>query len=83
MSNVVAFAPRRREAEQQQESPCLEFVELRLRMEDCAIEMTLHDKGGDACVLTYVINAASPDSFDLNLLRDAWSRWRDCSGFAS
>lgn len=70
--NVIAFAPR------PQPVPQLEFVELRLRSEDCAIEMTVHDELGNRIVLGYTITS-KPEDFDIARLREAWAGWRGCS----
>jgi hypothetical protein len=76
-TNVIVFEPRRPEA------PTVQFVELRLS-DDFSIEMLLHGDAGDVVArLEYRLAAKSPENFDLDLLREAWSRWRGFSEVAS
>jgi hypothetical protein len=52
------------------------FVELRLG-DDFSIEMRLHDSTGVIGTLEYALTVKSPEDFDLDVLREAWDRWRD------
>lgn len=70
-ANVVALVPRRREA------PTL-FVDLRLG-DDFSIEMRLHDSTGVVGTLEYSLAVKAPEDFDLDVLREAWARWREQS----
>jgi hypothetical protein len=75
--NVVAFKPPRREV------LALADVELRLG-DDFSIEMRLCGDAGDVvAVLEYSLTAKSPETFDLDVLREAWVRWRQGNGVAS
>jgi hypothetical protein len=62
--------------------PALTCVELRLNDEDCGLEMTAADEDGNLFLLRYSL-ASAPAAFDLDLLRQAWARWRDTSAAAS
>ena len=70
-AKVVTLVPRRREA------PTL-FVDLHLG-DDFSIEMRLHDSTGVVGTLEYALTSKSPDTFDLDVLRANWERWRDSS----
>jgi hypothetical protein len=59
----------------------LECVELRLS-DDFSIEMILRDSAGDIVVVLEYALTYRPESFDLDLLRAAWDRWRDSSSIA-
>jgi len=54
----------------------LRFCELRLDYDDCSIMMTLHDDDGNVVTLEYGLLAKTPETFDLDLLREAWDNWR-------
>lgn len=71
--NIVPFAPRRVPLELP-----LDFVELRLS-EDCSIQMTLYDQERNVVAALEFTLSFKPEDFDLDLLRAAWSRWRDCA----
>ena len=79
VDNVVLFAPRA----QPVAVPRLEFVSLRLVSANCGIVMEVVDEAGNVVVLQYALVSA-PETFDLDRLREAWSRWRGSStGVAS
>jgi hypothetical protein len=62
----------------------LTSCELRLNPDTFALELTVFDDQGNvAAVLGYNLAAKSPEVFDLDLLRGAWSRWREASAIAS
>jgi hypothetical protein len=75
-TNVVIFAPRPKEV------PALTFVEIRLVEEDCSLVVTVHDAAGNAFAIDYALGW-SPPGFDLDRLREAWSRWRGSTAAAS
>jgi hypothetical protein len=75
-TNVIAFEPRR------QEAPALQYVEVCLDAA-CGIELVLCDNAGKViAVLEYALTN-KPEGFDLDLLREAWDRWRETSTIAS
>ena len=69
-TNVLAFAPR------QPEKPSLVSCEFRLHQETFALEMTLRDGKGNVAAVLFFGLESKPADFDLDLLREAWSRWR-------
>jgi hypothetical protein len=50
-------------------------ADLRLDVETLSMEMTLRDNADGVYLLTYVLQDM-PEGFDLDLLREAWARWR-------
>jgi len=75
--NVIAIARR--------DAPSLENVEFRLfrQGESCNIQMTLYDQDcGVIDVLEFKL-VSRPRRFILDLLCEAWDRWRGGSGMAS
>jgi hypothetical protein len=72
--NVIAF--RRPEAP-------LQYAEIRFHDETCNIQLCAYDEAGNRVVLTYRLIGKSPETFDMNLLRQAWERWRHESSIAS
>jgi hypothetical protein len=75
--NVIAFEPRPKPV------PAVQSVELYL-CDDFSFEMRLYDDaGGVVARLEYGLVTKSPDGFDLDLLREAWDRWRGSSTIAS
>lgn len=77
-ANIVPFAPR----PQRQSEPELQFVELRLDEQTCAIEMTVVDERGDTFVLRYPPPRV-PEGFALTRLVEGWKTWRGSTAAAS
>jgi hypothetical protein len=74
--NVTAFKPRRAEA------PKLQSMELRLA-EDFTLEMSLFDERDGVAIVEFSFKSKSPETFDMDALREAWNGWREKSEIAS
>jgi hypothetical protein len=76
-SNVVAFAPRPVKVD----PPPLQFIEVRLRDENCNLQVNVCDTEGNIFSLEFALK--SSEGFDLNRLRRAWAEWRGAATVAS
>lgn len=74
MTNVVPLRP--------QGPPALQYAEIRLDDETDNLQLCVFDASGDRTVLTYALIDKSPETFSLDLLREAWDRWRHESALA-
>jgi hypothetical protein len=74
-SNVVAFAPRPKEA------PPFSHVEIRLRP-NCTLQLNAIDERGDVVTFEFAL-VAPVTAADLTRLVSAWDGWRGSSAAAS